>query len=110
MCAFIIASHSFLCVCCRVNQAMFTGSSSIDSYASGKDIQHVNLPSISAAEDNEVADVEEGDTDPSHVKETARVPKFNQIMPDLVTLSLLPKTQWQSLINLDIIKVLPFPC
>lgn len=88
-----------------VNQAMFTGSSTIDSYASGKDIQHVNLPSISAAEDNGVADVEEGDADPSHVKEIARVPKFNQIMPDLVTLSLLPKTQWQSLINLDIIKV-----
>jgi U3 small nucleolar RNA-associated protein 21 len=29
----------------------------------------------------------------------------DQQIPDLVTLSLLPKSQWQSLINLDIIKV-----
>ena len=29
----------------------------------------------------------------------------SQILPDLVTLSLLPKSQWQSLVNLDIIKM-----
>ncbi|XP_010681761.2 U3 small nucleolar RNA-associated protein 21 homolog [Beta vulgaris subsp. vulgaris] len=88
-----------------VNQAMFTGSSSIDSYASGKDILHVKLPSISAAEGNKGTDVEEGDTKNSLVQESSTVPKFDQTMPDLITLSLLPKTQWQSLINLDVIKV-----
>lgn len=88
-----------------VNQAMFTGSSSIDSYASGKDILHVKLPSISAAEGNQGTDVEEGDTKNSLVQESSTVPKFDQTMPDLITLSLLPKTQWQSLINLDVIKV-----
>lgn len=89
---------------------MFTGSSSIDSYASGKDILHVKLPSISAAEGNKGTDVEEGDTKNSLVQESSTVPKFDQTMPDLITLSLLPKTQWQSLINLDVIKVLPCPC
>ena len=29
----------------------------------------------------------------------------SQILPELVTLSLLPKSQWQSLVNLDIIKM-----
>lgn len=100
---------TFLCVCYRVNQAMFTGSSSIDSYASGKEILHVNLPSISAAEGNKMTNVEKIKTDCSHVRETA-ITKFDQKMPDLITLSLLPKTQWQSLINLDIIKVLSSPC
>lgn len=88
-----------------VNQAMFTGSSSIDSYASGKEIVRVNLPSTSPAEGSQVNDVEEGDPNRSHIKETVIIPKFDQKIPDLVTLSLLPKTQWQSLINLDIIKV-----
>ncbi|XP_027193066.1 uncharacterized protein [Cicer arietinum] len=32
-------------------------------------------------------------------------PTQDKQIPDLVTLSLLPKSQWQSLINLDIIKV-----
>lgn len=87
-----------------VNQAMFTGSSSIDSYASGKDIRHVNLPSISAAEGNDLADIEKGNTEHSLVK-GIDTSKFDLKMPDLITLSLLPKTQWQSLNNLDIIKV-----
>ncbi|XP_021746798.1 U3 small nucleolar RNA-associated protein 21 homolog [Chenopodium quinoa] len=87
-----------------VNQAMFTGSSSIDSYVSGNDIRHINLPSISAAEGNKVTDFEKRNTHCLHVKETG-IMQFDQKIPDLITLSLLPKTQWQSLINLDIIKV-----
>lgn len=88
-----------------VNQAMFTGSSSIDSYASGKEIVSVKLPSTSPAEGSEVNDVQEGNAKHSQVKESTWTPKVGQKIPDLVTLSLLPKTQWQSLINLDIIKV-----
>ncbi|KAH9606023.1 hypothetical protein KSS87_021040 [Heliosperma pusillum] len=87
-----------------VNQAMFTGSTSINSYASGKDVVSVNLPSTSPAEDNEATNIEERGTDGVHVKETAGRLKFDQKIPDLVALSLLPKSQWQSLINLDIIK------
>lgn len=88
-----------------VNQAMFTGASSIDSYSSGKEIVSVKLPSSSSAEGSEVNDVDDGNPKRSHIKETAWTLKFDQKIPDLVTLSLLPKTQWQSLINLDIIKV-----
>jgi len=89
---------------------MFTGSSSVDSYASGKEIVSVKLPSTSLPEGSEVNDVQEGNAKRSQPKESAWAPKFVQKIPDLVTLSLLPKTQWQSLINLDIIKVRPCPC
>ena len=30
---------------------------------------------------------------------------LRQLLPDLVTLAMLPRSQWQNLINLDIIKV-----
>ncbi|KAK9671649.1 hypothetical protein RND81_12G045000 [Saponaria officinalis] len=86
------------------NQAMYTGSTSIDSYASGKNVVRVNMPSTSPSENNEATSIEEGNTDDMHVEETAVKPKFEQKIPDLVALSLLPKSQWQSLINLDIIK------
>ena len=84
---------------------MFTGSFGVDSYTSRKEIVSVKLPSTSPAEGSEVNDVQEGNAKHSQVKESAWTPKFGQKIPDLVTLSLLPKTQWQSLINLDIIKV-----
>ncbi|XP_074309267.1 uncharacterized protein LOC141643843 [Silene latifolia] len=87
-----------------VNQAMFTSSTCINSYASGKDVVSVNLPSTSPAENNEATNIEESNTDGMHVKETTGRPKYDQKIPDLVALSLLPKSQWQSLINLDIIK------
>jgi U3 small nucleolar RNA-associated protein 21 len=37
--------------------------------------------------------------------EVDELPHKPQIMPELVTLSLLPKSQWQSLVKLDIIKM-----
>lgn len=40
----------------------------------------------------------------NHISEAFSAPQFNHQIPDLVTLSLLPKSQWQSLANLDIIK------
>lgn len=91
----------------RVNQSMFSGDSRIDAYASGKEVVNVKLPSLIAVEGS---NAENEDTDKSIVKhsvskEASTFPAFSQQIPDLVTLSLLPKSQWQSLINLDIIKV-----
>ncbi|KAG6741133.1 hypothetical protein POTOM_056621 [Populus tomentosa] len=88
-----------------VNQSMFSGASRIDAYASGKEVVNVKLPSLIAVEGS---NAENEDTDKSigkHSvsKEASTFPAFSQQIP--VTLSLLPKSQWQSLINLDIIKV-----
>ncbi|KAL9339861.1 hypothetical protein Peur_068876 [Populus x canadensis] len=90
-----------------VNQSMFSGDSRIDAYASGKEVVNVKLPSLIAVEGS---NAENEDTDKSIVKhsvskEASTFPAFSQQIPDLFTLSLLPKSKWQSLINLDIIKV-----
>lgn len=89
----------------RVNQLMFSGSSNVDTLASGKDVVNVKLPSVSSTEGMEFEDREE---DHSNVPESKALSGFqisSQQIPDLITLSLLPRSQWQSLINLDIIKV-----
>ncbi|XP_054800257.1 uncharacterized protein LOC129304574 [Prosopis cineraria] len=86
-----------------VNQAMFSGASNVDSFASGKEVVSIKLPSISSTNDSQV----------EHSDKLANASKSNDVLgftaqdkhiPDLVTLSLLPKSQWQSLISLDIIK------
>ncbi|XP_010263396.1 PREDICTED: WD repeat-containing protein 36 [Nelumbo nucifera] len=88
-----------------VNQAMFSGASNLDFYTSGKEVVSVKLPTVSSKEGS----MEEGSGKPkihqSQVKETHCPSHLDCQIPDLVTLSLLPKSQWQSLINLDIIKV-----
>ncbi|XP_043694256.1 WD repeat-containing protein 36 [Telopea speciosissima] len=88
-----------------VNQAMFSGASYVDFYARGKEVVSVKLPGFSS---KEIADEENHENHIGcklHVKDTAYASLLNHQIPDLVTLSLLPKSQWQSLINLDIIKV-----
>ncbi|KAJ4709171.1 WD40 repeat [Melia azedarach] len=86
-----------------VNQCMFSGASNIDSYASGKEIVSVKMPSVSAVEGSQDEDSSKPVVNHTESKDTSGLRSFKQI-PDLVTLSLLPKSQWQSLINLDIIK------
>lgn len=88
-----------------VNQAMFSGGISIDAFASGKEVVHVNLPLVSSNEGSNDMDVDETTTHSSPSKSIASKAFSDQRIPDLVTLSLLPKTQWQSLINLDMIKI-----
>ena len=90
---------------------MFSGASNIDSYASGKEVVNVKLPSLSSAEGSNVEneDADKPIVNQSVSNEVSTFPAFSQQIPDLVTLSLLPKSQWQSLINLDIIKVSPPP-
>ena len=106
-CFIFFSIEADICKLFRVNQSMFSGASRIDAYASGKEVVNVKLPSLIAVEGS---NAENEDTDKSVVKhsvskEASTFPAFSQQIPDLVTLSLLPKSQWQSLINLDIIKV-----
>ncbi|KAI3737322.1 hypothetical protein L2E82_27320 [Cichorium intybus] len=84
-----------------VNQAMFSGAPHIDSYGSGKEVVNVKLPSISSGEGSK-DDAESDNDKPTLTNSHPQL--LTQQIPDLVTLSLLPKSQWQSLINLDIIK------
>ena len=84
---------------------MFSGASTVDSYASGKEIVNIKLPSVSSAK---VSQAEDSDKPLVNTLQSKNAPAFHgldQQIPDLVTLSLLPRSQWQSLINLDIIKV-----
>ncbi|KAK7271798.1 hypothetical protein RJT34_27998 [Clitoria ternatea] len=87
-----------------VNKAMFSSSSNVDSYASGEEVVSVKLPTISSIEHSHVGHSD----DLPHIsqpKDTLEFPIQEKQIPELVTLALLPKSQWQSLINLDIIKV-----
>lgn len=87
-----------------VNQAMFSGVSSVDSYASGKEVVAVNLPSVSSLDGSQHKDSDEPAMNGSDFTQSFQTTQFDRYIPDLVTLSLLPKSQWQSLINLEIIK------
>lgn len=84
---------------------MFSGASNVDSYASGKGVVSVKLPSVSTTKDSQDEDSDKPITNHPQSKDISGFPIHNRQIPDLVTLSLLPKSQWQSLINLDIIKV-----
>ncbi|KAJ0792674.1 putative small-subunit processome, Utp21 protein [Helianthus annuus] len=88
---------------------MFSGATNIDSYGSGKEVVNVKLPSVSSGGDSkdDVDSDKPVSTDPqaqAQAQPVTHTPLLDQQIPDLVTLSLLPKSQWQSLINLDIIK------
>ncbi|KAL1539962.1 U3 small nucleolar RNA-associated protein 21 isoform X1 [Salvia divinorum] len=87
-----------------VNQAMFSAPSKSGSYGSGKEIVSVNLPSISTGNSLDSNSEEADKPSPQEVLDV-RLPTIeHEQIPYLVTLSMLPKSQWQSLINLDIIK------
>ena len=84
---------------------MFSGASNVDSYASGKEVVSVKLPSVSSTKGSQAEDSDKPIVNTLQSKDTASFYSLDQQIPDLVTLSLLPRSQWQSLINLDIIKV-----
>ncbi|KAL4383697.1 hypothetical protein GQ457_15G029390 [Hibiscus cannabinus] len=88
-----------------VNRSIFSGALNVDSFASGKEVVNVRLPSISSMDGSQTEDSDEPVTDSSVPKDASVSATFIKQIPELVTLSLLPKSQWQSLINLDIIKV-----
>nr|XP_010911920.2 LOW QUALITY PROTEIN: WD repeat-containing protein 36 [Elaeis guineensis] len=87
------------------NQAMFSGSSHIDFYGSGKEVRKVQMPSASSKEGSEEDESIRASGDPYQIEKAHPVPYPNLQMPNLITLSLLPRSQWQSLTNLDIIKL-----
>uniref|UniRef100_A0A0D3GJ78 Uncharacterized protein n=1 Tax=Oryza barthii TaxID=65489 RepID=A0A0D3GJ78_9ORYZ len=86
-----------------VNQALFSPSTNVDNYSSGKHVRNVHLPTVSSTEKSE--------EEPIHISEDSKESKvkpyviMDHQIPNMITLSLLPKSQWQSLANLDIIKV-----
>ncbi|XP_038987551.1 WD repeat-containing protein 36 [Phoenix dactylifera] len=88
-----------------VNQAMFSGSSNIDFYGSGKEVRKVQMPSASSKEVSEEDESIHASGDPYQIEKACPVPYHSLQMPNLITLSLLPRSQWQSLTNLDIIKL-----
>ncbi|CAA7054164.1 unnamed protein product [Microthlaspi erraticum] len=87
-----------------VNQSMFSGAPNVNSYASGQNVVNVRLPSVSALTSSEADDDIEMETQVSEGEKAISFSISPKQIPELVTLSLLPKSQWQSLINLDIIK------
>lgn len=88
----------------RVNQSMFSGALKVGSYASGKRVVSVKLPSVSSTKGSEAEDIDKPVGNSAQIEDA--LPTLVLQIPDLVTLSSYPKSQWQSLINLDVIKVL----
>lgn len=88
-----------------VNQSMFSGSLNVDSYASGKEVVSIGLPSVSSTKGSAAEGSNEPKENNLQSKDSTTFKSLDQQIPNLVTLSLLPRSQWQSLINLDIIKV-----
>lgn len=86
-----------------VNQAMFSGSTRIDFYGSGKEVPRVKMPSVASIDCPEDADKDHA-LNPPQSGIISQHLKLAKEIPGLVTLSLLPKSQWQSLYNLDIIR------
>lgn len=86
---------------------MFSGASNVDSFASGKEVVSIKLPALSSMGSPQAEDSDEPVVNHLQSKDASAsaFSSQDQQIPDLVTLSLLPKSQWQSLINLDIIKV-----
>ncbi|KAG6475125.1 hypothetical protein ZIOFF_064343 [Zingiber officinale] len=87
-----------------VNQAMFSGVSKMDSYALGSQVRSVEMPTVASnggANKEETLSAENVDA----IHNAYTIPQLDKQMPNLITLSLLPRSQWQSLTNLDIIKV-----
>lgn len=104
---FLTESYDFLFIFqfIRVNQVIFSGSSNIDSYASGNEVRNAQLPSVSSKERSEEQESIDDSGNQYQIKTSFSSESFGHQMPNLVTLSLLPRSQWQSLTNLDIIKV-----
>lgn len=76
----------------------------MDSYASGNQVMSVKMPTVTS---NGGVNKEEtfSAENVKAIQNAYCIPQLDKQMPNLITLSLLPRSQWQSLTNLDIIKV-----
>ena len=85
---------------------MFSGSSTYMNTDFGrKEVKVLNFPAV---DESETTGSEPMETQHVSIPETIHLSNLHVQIPNLVTLSLLPKSQWQSLTKLDIIKVLVF--
>lgn len=76
----------------------------MESYASGEQVRNVQMPSVAPKEgSDEEKLLKAGDL--NQIQNAYPVPHLDKQLPKLITLSLLPRSQWQNLTNLDIIKV-----
>ena len=76
---------------------MYSGAPNVDSYASGKNVVNIRLPSVSALRSSEADDADDKKTQVSENSESQNAASFlisPEQIPELVTLSLLPKSQW----------------
>jgi hypothetical protein len=97
----------------RANRLLYSGFADLVVQGSGKAVRDMSMPTVSASKDGIIDEVEKMPELPaedimtsandSH-DETISV-ESKQITPNLITLSMLPKPQWQGLINLDTIKI-----
>ncbi|KAH7352052.1 hypothetical protein KP509_19G026800 [Ceratopteris richardii] len=97
------------------NRLLYSGILDYGSVVSGEKVVEVLLPMVSSADEHSNNNEDEECIKESTVQEIQKNSETSlegellgmcpQIMPDMVTLSLLPKAQWQSLVNLDIIKM-----
>ncbi|CAK9880713.1 unnamed protein product [Sphagnum jensenii] len=95
------------------NRLLYSGFADLVVQGSGKAVRDMSMPTVSASKDGIIDEVEKMPELPaedimtsandSH-DETISV-ESKQITPNLITLSMLPKPQWQGLINLDTIKI-----
>ncbi|RWW45527.1 hypothetical protein BHE74_00048637 [Ensete ventricosum] len=91
-------------ICRRVNQNMFSGCTKVESYASGEQVRNVQMPSVAPKEGSDEEKLLKA-RDLNQIQNAYAVPHLDKQLPNLITLSLLPRSQWQNLTNLDIIKV-----
>ncbi|KAH7352308.1 hypothetical protein KP509_19G039200 [Ceratopteris richardii] len=97
------------------NRLLYSGILDYGSVVSGEKVVEVLLPTVSSVDEHSNNNEDEECIKESTVQEIQKNSETSlegdllgmcpQIMPDMVTLSLLPKAQWQSLVNLDIIKM-----
>ncbi|CAM6100981.1 unnamed protein product [Calypogeia fissa] len=88
-------------------------SMDVEPSGSGKSVVHVSMPTVSSS-DGTALENEPSEAGAGMERENSSliVPRkdgtssaISQILPSLITLAMLPKSQWQALVNLDIIKV-----
>lgn len=90
---------------------MYSGLTDLAIRGSGEETRVVSMPTVSIPKEGSLEE-DEDMLEAAASNATIRISedsdedtKEEQIMPSLITLTMLPKTQWKGLVNLDIIKV-----
>ncbi|KAJ7294300.1 hypothetical protein O6H91_Y267700 [Diphasiastrum complanatum] len=90
------------------NRLIYSGLDKPELCGSGNVVVNVHMPTVAVKRESLQEDLPGTTSDDfeskSEMVSVEDVASRSQITPELVTLSLLPKTQWQGLVNIDIIK------